>query len=235
MSKPGFILKVNSPCTEDWNKMSKTERGRFCSHCTKEVINFSELTDEEIFKIINNSSAKLCGRLSEDQLDRTISIKSKRYNFSFSKFFAGLFLLGLTKTNEGFGKQVKNKIIAIQSAKIEKSGYIEDLARDTSLKKVIGNVLDSETKEGLSGVLIMIRGTNVGVVTNTNGNFNLNIPDHLSNSPIHLIITSVGYSKQEFAINKNSLNTTKEYLITKTEQILTGEVVVVKKKKWWQL
>lgn len=234
MSQPGFILKVKSPCNEEWSTMTKSEYGRFCSHCKREVIDFSGLTDEEIFKIINDTGTKLCGRLTEDQLDRTISKKSKCPTFSFSKILAGLFLLGLTKTSEVLGKQVKNKTVSIQLVKTVRSENIEDIARDTSLNKIIGNVIDKETKEGLNSALIIIKGTNVGVVTNTEGNFSLNIPDHLLNSPIHIIISSVGYCKQEYTINTNNLNTTKEYLITKSEEILMGEVVVVKKKKWWQ-
>ena len=54
------IIDVPRPCTMDWALMSGDERVRFCSHCTKNVYNISEMTTESALQLINESEGRLC-------------------------------------------------------------------------------------------------------------------------------------------------------------------------------
>ena len=74
--KKSLRISIPQPCHEDWNKMTPTEKGRFCASCTKEVFDFSSSTDEELVKLAY-SGGNLCGRFRADQLEREIKLERK--------------------------------------------------------------------------------------------------------------------------------------------------------------
>ncbi|NLR65332.1 hypothetical protein HGH92_13520 [Chitinophaga varians] len=62
--------------------MTNTAAGKHCDSCAKTVIDFSFMTDAEIFAVINNSRGKVCGRFQDNQLNRLINPPaSPRKNF----------------------------------------------------------------------------------------------------------------------------------------------------------
>lgn len=48
--------------------MQPTERGAFCSSCSKNLYDFTKMTDAQIADVIRNSTEKVCGRFRNDQL-----------------------------------------------------------------------------------------------------------------------------------------------------------------------
>jgi hypothetical protein len=77
-------LQIPTPCHENWENMTPTEKGRFCASCQKQVIDFSNKSDRDIamfFKKPILSSSKggsVCGRFMDDQLNREFEIPKKR-------------------------------------------------------------------------------------------------------------------------------------------------------------
>ncbi len=88
--KKSFSITVPEPCHEDWNKMSPTEKGKFCDQCAKEVTDFTRSTDEEIVKTISVGN-KVCGRFKNTQLNREIKLERKSNN-SLLPYAASLLL-----------------------------------------------------------------------------------------------------------------------------------------------
>ncbi|GAA4176380.1 hypothetical protein [Sphingobacterium ginsenosidimutans] len=94
-----IILQVKESCTADWGKMTAQEQGRFCGKCEKVVVDFSEMSDQEIVDQIKKSSKGLCGRFYEDQLlrelDASVSFaKNPLWRNRWSGIAAGLMLIG---------------------------------------------------------------------------------------------------------------------------------------------
>ena len=101
-------IYIPNPCSENWNEMSSEEQGRFCSVCSKCVIDFTEKNASEIQQIITEkSNDSVCGRFYNHQLNnedsKTSKLKEKffRYipaSFQNNKVSLGLFSLILFLT-----------------------------------------------------------------------------------------------------------------------------------------
>lgn len=218
--------------------MTGDDIDRYCSHCSKSVSDFTQLTDDQILEKITKTNGKICGRLTEKQLQQDYILrKQSDTNSIIPKFLSGLLLLGLAdniKANE-----FKSKTEIVENRHLDNEGEqdkreIQTATKD-SLKNIIdGQVIDAETKEPLMFANVIIKDKKIGTVTDENGNFRLVIPDSLLSDKITLVIKYVGYKETEFLINVKDLPLLKKILIIKAEQVLMGEVVIIKKKRWWQ-
>ncbi|MCB0699524.1 MAG: carboxypeptidase regulatory-like domain-containing protein [Chitinophagales bacterium] len=66
-------ISIPQPCNEDWNKMAPQEKGRFCDSCQRCLVDFSELSDKELYQYLaDNAGNKICGRFKASQLNRNI-------------------------------------------------------------------------------------------------------------------------------------------------------------------
>lgn len=74
--KSSMVLKINEPCHENWEMMSAVEQGRFCNVCSKNVIDFTKFTDDEIVEYFQKRSGikseKVCGRFTAKQIESPI-------------------------------------------------------------------------------------------------------------------------------------------------------------------
>ena len=62
-------ISIPSPCSEDWNTMTPTEKGAFCRKCSLEVIDFTKKSSEEIREtLVLNLGKKVCGHIGKHQL-----------------------------------------------------------------------------------------------------------------------------------------------------------------------
>lgn len=85
---------------------------------------------------------------------------------------------------------------------------------------ITGKVTD-ETGEGIANVNVSVKGTNIGAVTNANGNFSISLPDNIS-GPV-LVFSIIGYENQESAVSgRQTIN----MVLRKTEKVLDDVVVV---------
>ena len=63
-------ITIPTPCHENWETMTREEKGRFCSVCSKTVRDFTAASDEENIDVVSNSTEEICGNFYEIQLDR---------------------------------------------------------------------------------------------------------------------------------------------------------------------
>ena len=84
MRKPKTIqIKLPEPCHEDWDEMTPVERGRFCTHCQKTVIDFTKWTDTDLFNFFIKDKGKTCGRFTNLQLDRNLTVPTPQPGFIY--------------------------------------------------------------------------------------------------------------------------------------------------------
>lgn len=96
MSNNSYILNIESPCQENWSGMQPQNRGKFCMQCSKEVIDFTKLDNNEIVDVIEQSKDRICGRMSISQLNRPIEIQLKKNRSKLYKTVTAIFLIGST-------------------------------------------------------------------------------------------------------------------------------------------
>jgi len=66
-----FKITVPKPCHEDWNVMIPSDRGRFCNACTTQVVDFTNMSTDEIRDYLSKNT-NVCGRFKNEQLDSVI-------------------------------------------------------------------------------------------------------------------------------------------------------------------
>lgn len=66
-------------------------------------------------------------------------------------------------------------------------------------RTISGQVLDKNNNEPLAGVSVVVKGTNQGAITDASGKFSLQVSD----KPLVLTISSIGYHSQEIVIQAN--------------------------------
>ena len=69
-----------------------------------------------------------------------------------------------------------------------------------SQRTITGTVLSTEDHDALPGVNVLVKGYDVGTITDIEGNYEINIPDE---KDVILVFSSVGYNSEEIAINND--------------------------------
>lgn len=166
--KKSITISIPEPCHEDWAKMTPTEKGRFCSVCTKEVIDFTQVSDESLIKRIQKGD-DLCGRFVGSQLDRPMSLQRKSRNsilpYAASLLFP-LSLLGHQEAKSQGGASVFNK-----------AGISLNIGANSekSIVTITGQVTD-ESGIPIPGVEVLVIETGSNAWTDFDGNYTLRCP-----------------------------------------------------------
>lgn len=107
-------LAVPSPCHEDWNAMTPSEKGKFCASCQKQVIDFTNMSDTELALFFKKKpTGSVCGRFFNDQLERNISMPRKRMPWLnyFFQFLIPAFLISCRDTVQGKIKGAAENVV----------------------------------------------------------------------------------------------------------------------------
>lgn len=196
-------------------------------------------TDEEIINFLNSSDENICGRLSSKQINRIISIKEKSKIIHWKKIVASIVILlsstniYATEKNIETIEQLQQQYNSVTSID-KKVNYQNSFPKD-SLKNIIsGRLIEQDSKKPIPDTAIKIKDTNIKTETDSLGNFKIHIPKNYSKKEIVLVvIDGYGFEGQtERIVNKNELPITN--LIIEKPEVLIGDVIYYKPKKWWQ-
>lgn len=248
-------LTVAEPCHENWSGMTVSEQGRFCQSCQKTVTDFSMMSDKEILNHLSQRNTNVCGRFTNDQLNRSLITEHKR-KFSWAyvwNFMVATFLT--TGSADAHSKQMglkKSPVVNKYISETTKSfvdkellpGYIQG---DTILRRLPdapflnGIIHDSKTNLPVPYASINIKGALKGVAADSRGMFY--IPASTEQSEIVLAVSAIGYEPQQYTVKRSSyllnlyldpMSKTLEPVVVRAYptiscSTLTGEVVVVSK------
>ena len=198
-------LRIADPCHEEWDKMTKSEKGKFCGSCQKQVIDFTGMTDAQLAAFFKKKSTEtVCGRFYDDQLDRGIPVLRKRIPWVryFFQFSLPLFLTTLKAKSQGM---VKAKTVQTESCRKDLPVYgnvnplIADIYVDQGIliKGVVVN------QEGNPVPFASIERGTVGTAADSTGAFSLVLANQ---NEIKLKVSSVGFQSKELVLSNEQVN-----------------------------
>jgi hypothetical protein len=201
-----LTLTIPQPCNESWAAMTPTVGGRHCAACQTEVVDFTAMSDAEILTYlarVRAAGSRSCGRFAAGQLERPLQRAAlaapKRWR---SWLAAAVAIWGLREVS---GLDAKAQAPTEQrelptnsplnySAKPDYEG--KTLAQALVLR---GRIVDAQTKEGLPGVSIFIKGTKIGTASAMDGSFRLECPIPMDNPNQAVCLQYLGYGYRELA------------------------------------
>ncbi len=131
---------------------------------------------------------------NEDYLEHTFSMPREKLSVEQ--------LLVRISKETGLVFQQINKNIGVKKGsryELRKDERVEVVAQD---RTITGRITSGEDNSALPGVNVLIKGTNRGTLTDVDGNYKLDVPD---NAETVLIISSVGYQREEIVIGDKSV------------------------------
>lgn len=120
-------ITIPEPCHENWDAMLPDEKGRFCLSCSKSVHDFTGKSDLEIHQILMaHKDQKVCGRFTQSQLNRPLTIRVKLdelpTNMTMTRSFAvAIFLVFgslLFSCTDSFGQKM-GEVEVVLPAKVQ--------------------------------------------------------------------------------------------------------------------
>lgn len=203
--KPSVKIKIDTPCTEDWNAMQPAARGRFCDSCAKNVVDFTGMTDSQIAKYLLQHNGSICGRVKSTQLHRALELEKEvgpAQVKAISWFLRAAVLVGLTLP----GKANANPVVeAARPFNGEKGNFNEPIPRQVT---ITGTVTDSISGEAIKNARLVITGIADTLAADSTGNFTalINVADSsITEIKIMVMADSYNYSEQVFTIPQNGI------------------------------
>lgn len=231
-------LSIENPCAEQWSNFTPTANGGFCSSCSKNVIDFTKMSDDDVLAFFINKPANTCGRLRTDQL--------KNYSFKASSTINP----GLTLLKAGF--------LSLMFALVSKEGSANAIPKQTSSefvqhttaiqntvhraveteRMVKGIVRSGDANEPMAGISIYLKGTMEGTITDADGKFEF--PRKLKEGDV-LVFNFIGYETMEYTVTAEATDNI-EISMQVAYYEMMGKIVVVDDiyteresglRRWW--
>jgi hypothetical protein len=202
MKHPKLTIQIPEPCHEDWHKMSPTEKGKFCHVCTKEVVDFTAKSDEEIINYFQNHG-NICARFHDSQLNRELIADRKKRNHWLS--YAASLLLPLTLFSQETKSTQKNtpkteQLDSLNYIRLD-IGSLSRFSKNSAPFMVVSGTVKDDTGMPLPAATVLIKGTERSKTTDFDGNFSIK-----ANTKDILVISYVGFTTKEVEVTNATRN-----------------------------
>jgi hypothetical protein len=156
--------------------MTATEQGAYCKSCQKNVIDFTTKTENEIYEILTQTRASLCGRFTNFQLAQPIrKTEIQRSFFNWKALAASLIAFIATgRISANGNNDTKPKTVQEQKNIPDTTAVNKQPeACFTVRKKMVirSRVLDKETYEPVALATVRLKNAPINDVTDIDGTF----------------------------------------------------------------
>ncbi|RFZ95321.1 hypothetical protein D0C36_07270 [Mucilaginibacter conchicola] len=165
-------IDIPEPCSVQWDNMQPMGEGRFCSNCSKTVIDFTMMPNNEIIEYLSRHQ-RVCGKLYEYQLSRLNQslLTDRRNSSSWRKIIAAACIAGLVSVvNIKASAVVPTEQLTFHQKKSEEQ------ATDSTTIKLKGRLIDKITCLPIEKAYVSTDKKGHPIKTNKHGEFALKAP-----------------------------------------------------------
>ncbi|WP_282074526.1 carboxypeptidase-like regulatory domain-containing protein [Maribacter aquivivus] len=223
--KSTLTIDVKEPCKEKFSNFSKTEKGGFCQSCEKEVIDFTNFSDNELINYLSHGNKKTCGMFKASQLKtyETNSLQTMNNSMLHKGIAMMSFSLLALCATEVKGQETASIEPPIEVVSPDIMGDISYVEIVQEKHTVTGTIVD-EANEPLPGVNVVLKGTTIGTQTDFDGKFEF--PQQLVQNDI-LVLSFIGYETKTYKVASNgSANIDINITFDEYDMVLMGDIVI---------
>lgn len=191
-------LSIPTPCSEKWENFTITSHGGFCSSCSKTVVDFTSMSDDQILDFFAKNSAHACGRFRPDQLKKAYSATVPlKINPGLTLLKAGfLSMLFMLAGKQTFAQDTTPKT---KKEVVDRRKHAAEEKTDENAPHLLKGVVLTEDNEPLAGASIILKGSTTGTTANADGRFEF--PEKVKEGDI-LTVQFIGFETLEYPVPK---------------------------------
>lgn len=133
MNTSQFKISIEKPCTQNWDAMNPNKIGRFCSSCSKSVVDFTGQTDLQVKNyLIEHKGQEVCGRLTNLQLNRIVITFDQSLLYSTIPFWQKFLMIVLVCFGSDllgydfcFSQELNEDSLEIQNAQFDSIAKVQ--------------------------------------------------------------------------------------------------------------
>lgn len=243
MKKEKILLTIPEPCHEKWNAMTPNEQGRFCNQCSKTIIDFTKLNDQQIIRLIKKTTSGVCAHVNSSQLNRPMGdnppILHRKF-YPFPQLLSGLLVLGSPEYGIAQSDTVHTEITAAETKNLS---FPPDTVHQHTVE---GKLIHHAFNEPVPFCKIYLKDTCGNIIDTThsdaNGLFKIIVPPTTSEDivVIEFVPEQMIRSKKITLNKKEDLPWKQEIELHSMEQIhIVGTITVqetfpLPKRRWFR-
>lgn len=215
-------ISIPEPCNVPWESMSPLDaEKRYCSSCERVITDFSKMSDAELLAYFQKSQ-KVCGRLTEDQLNRNLfSVPAKELGKWKPLLLLSSLLLGLPAFAQR--PQTEKEVISQSVKNVNEQEEKQHVV-------ITGVVSDSASSRPLPLMQLFLRtGTDtVRFFTDKDGCYSVTVLCNKSDS-IELEVADPFYETSRFRFSATESTVSCNFALVREERriAITGGAVAV--------
>lgn len=155
-------LQIPEPCHENWNEMTPSLQGRYCSSCKKSVIDFTLMDDDDLLNFFKKPKENVCGRFNQQQLNTDILIPSRK--IPWIKYFFQIAIPAFLFTSKGVAQ---GSVKVVQKHVVDKKRVKSEIIPEPVTCNVNANNIPNAISP--KNELPMLRGSVGGLVVRVGG------------------------------------------------------------------
>lgn len=221
-------ISIPQPCSENWNKMTPQEQGRFCDICQKCVVDLTNLSDAELYQyLLKNKGQKACGRFKPEQLNRPIQIPHQPHSLLYKWIIVAGLALVITSAPEmkTFARVPFTSEVNDNEQQDKHNEKDDKNKHNTDSITIRGYVVNANDETPLVNTQIVIRKANnfiVGTISDLQGYFALTIKAS-DTFRTELIANYIGHDEYRVAVAAIKDLPVVTVRMTRWESMILGE------------
>ncbi len=222
--KKAISIAIQEPCHEDWLQMNPTQQGKFCASCQKEVVDFTAMTDAELYHFFTarQTGSNVCGRMLESQLDTPVvkPTEHKKKKFWYLAYLTSLLLFIKPGVKGQCGKPAVEVAPTIPHPQLQGMVDISDRPQSVPAAKMYSGLITDGKGEIVPFASVVIKGHKGGVSADKKGSFTIT-----AKPGTILQIHAAGFRPKEVLLTATSGSI--NIILEQDDRILMGEMIAV--------